>query len=107
MDLRSGGETDTTRSDWEREDLANHDPSARTPSRGEEEDKNSNESDLGIDGGDVVGDSSVGVLGAGVGVGVVETDGNTNDGNEELAAQHTKGTDNQNGATTESLNGPE
>lgn len=40
-------------------------------------------------------------------MGVVETDGNTNDGDEELANQHTKGTDNENWATTESLNSPE
>lgn len=38
---------------------------------------------------------------------MVEADGDTNDGNEELADEHTKSTNKKNGSTTESLNSPE
>jgi hypothetical protein len=38
---------------------------------------------------------------------VVEADGDTNDGNEELADKHTEGTDEEDASATESLNSPE
>lgn len=40
-------------------------------------------------------------------MGLVETNGNTNDADQELADEHTKSTENENGTTTESLDGIE
>ena len=45
-----GGESDTTRSDGEREDLANDDPGAGAPGGGEEEDEDGDEGNLSVDG---------------------------------------------------------
>lgn len=67
--------------------LTDHDPSTWTPGGGEEEDVDSDEGDLGIHSRDVVRN------GSGTNeVGLVETDGDTDDGNQELANEHTKGT---------------
>ena len=96
-----GGESDTTGTDWKREDLTDDDPGTWTPGGGEEEDEDGNEGDLSVDGGDVVGN---GVTGS-IEVGVVETNGNTDDGNEELADQHTKGTPDEKRTTTDLLHG--
>ena len=38
---------------------------------------------------------------------MVETDGNTDDGDEELADQHTSGSNDEKRTTTESFNSPE
>lgn len=100
-------DTNTTRSDGEREDLANDDPGTGTPGGGEEEDEDGDESNLGVDSADVVGDLSVGLVSSGRGVGVVESDGDTDDGDEELADKHTSSTDEEDAAAAESLDGPE
>lgn len=102
-----GGQTDTTRSDGEREDLANDDPGTGTPGGGEEEDEDGDEGDLSVDGRDVVGDAGIRISLGGGGVGVVEADGDTNDGDEELADEHTQGTEDENLASAESLDSPE
>lgn len=103
----SSRETNATRSDGEREDLANDDPGTGTPGGGKEEDEDGNEGDLGVDSADVVGSDLVRVVVGGSGVGVVETDSDTDDGNEELADKHTEGTDDEDAAATEALDGPE
>lgn len=105
--VRGGGQTDTTRSDGEREDLADDDPGTRAPGGGEPEDEDGDEGDLGVDGADVVGDDAVRVASGGRGVGVVEADSDTNDGDDELADKHTESTDEEDASATESLNGPE
>lgn len=101
----SSGQSNTTRSDRQREDLTNDNPGTGTPGGGEEEDEDGDESNLSVDGGNVVGN----VLGrvAGIGVGLVETNGNTNDGDQELTDKHTKSTENEDSTATKSLNGPE
>ena len=101
-----GGETDTTRTDWQWEDLTNENPGARSPSAGEEEDEDGDEGNLGVDGGDVVGNSGS-IWASADGVGLVEADGNTDDGDEELADQHTEGTPDKEWTTAELLNGVE
>lgn len=100
-----GGQGDTTGTDGQGEDLANQDPGAGAPGGSEKEDEDGDEGDLSVHGRDVVGNGRVGVRG--VWVGVVETDRNTNDSDEELADKHTKGTDNEDEATAEPLDGPE
>lgn len=102
-----GRESDTTRTDWEREDLTNDDPGTRTPGGGEEEDEDGDEGNLGVDGRDVVGEGASWVGGGRGRVGVVETDSDTDNGDEELADQHTQGTPDEQRATTELLNGVE
>lgn len=74
-----------------------------TPSRGEEEDVDRDEGDLGVDGGNVVRDG----VARSVHVSVVEADGVTDDGNKELADEHAEGTPDEQGATTEALDSPE
>lgn len=98
-----GGETDTAGSDGEREDLANDNPGTGAPSGGEEEDVDGDKGDLGIDGRDVVGNA----VSSGVEMGLVETNRHTDDTDEELANEHTKGTPDQKWATTKLLNGVE
>ena len=98
-----GGKGNTTGADREREDLANDDPGTRAPGAGKEEDEDGDEGDLGVDGRDVDGTS----LTSGVEEGLVETDGDTNDGNEELADQHAKSTPDEQRTTTPLLNGVE
>jgi hypothetical protein len=97
-----GGETDTTGTDRDGEDFTDDDPCTWTPSGGEEEDEDTDEGDLGVDSGDVVGDRST-VLD----VSMVEADGVTNDTDEELADKHAQSTPKEEGATTEPLDGPE
>lgn len=99
----SSGESNTTGADRQREDLANDNPSTRAPGGGEEEDEDGNEGDLGIDSRDVVGNG----VSDGIGVGLVEADGDTDDGNEELADEHTKGTPHEERATADLLNSVE
>lgn len=100
-------QTNTARSDGDGEDLADDDPGTRTPGGSEPEDEDGNESNLGVDSADVVGDHAVGVISSGRRVGVVEADSDTDDGDDELANKHTKGTNEEDGSTTESLNSPE
>jgi hypothetical protein len=104
-----GGQSNTTRADGQREDLADDDPGSRTPGRGEEEDEDGNEGDLGVDGGDVVGDGGSGGVGGGDvdQVSLVETNSDTNNGDEELADQHAQGAPDEKRSTTDPLNGVE
>jgi hypothetical protein len=98
-----GGESNTTGTDGKREDLANKNPSTRTPGGGEEEDEDGDEGNLSVDGRDVVG------LGSAVSEGgrVVESLGDTNDGGQELANQHAESTVQQKCAATELLHSVE
>lgn len=98
-----GGESDTTGADGEREDFTNEHPSTRTPCRGEEEDKDGNEGDLGVDGWDTVSDRGT----VGVEVGVVETLGNTDDGDKVLADKHAESTPDEKWPSSKPFNGPE
>ena len=98
-----GGESNTTGADGEREDLADDDPGTGTPGAGEEEDEDGDEGNLGVDGGDVNSAS----LAISVDKGLVEADGDTDDGNKELADQHAKGTPDEERTTSELLNGVE
>ena len=97
------GDGNTTRADRKREDLANDDPGTRAPRAGKEEDEDGDEGDLGVDGG-VVHCASIA---SGVDEGLVEADGDTDDGNEELTDQHAKGTPDEQRTTTPLLNGVE
>ena len=97
------GEGNTTRTDGKREDLTDEDPGTRTPGGSEEEDEDGDEGDLGVDGGDVVGAGGT-IWESG---GVVETLSNTDDGNQELADQHTEGTEEEECAATELLHSVE
>lgn len=81
-----GGETDTASTDGQREDLADDDPRAGTPGGGEEENVDADE-------GDHSGDGGVALVG-----------GDTNDGDEELADNHTAGTVDHDRSATELLN---
>ena len=114
----------TTRADRQREHLANDDPSTGTPSACKEEDEDGDEGDLGVDGRDVVG-TSYSLTSDNDAVGVVESNGDTDDGNKELeivrmcmrarerryfaylADEHTECSPNQKWATTKLLNGVE
>jgi hypothetical protein len=78
--VRSGRETDTTGTDGQWEDFTDENPSARTPCSGEEEDEDGDEGNLSVDSRDVVGNLYI----VGICVGVVESDGDTNNGHEEL-----------------------
>jgi len=91
------GETDTTSSDREREDLADDNPSSRTPGRGKEEDEDSDEGNLRVDCGNVVGNGST----RSVKMSFVEADGDTNDSNKELTNQHAESTIEKDGSSTE------
>lgn len=51
----SSRNTNTSSSDWQRENFTNDNPGTRTPSRGEEEDEDGDERNLGVDSGNVVG----------------------------------------------------
>ena len=53
--LEGSGKTNTSGSDRKRENLANKDPGTGTPGRGEEEYEDSDERNLCVDGGNVVG----------------------------------------------------
>merc|ERR1712137_617170 len=98
-----GGEGNTTRADGEREDLTDEDPGTRTPCGGEEEDEDGDERNLGVDGRDVVGTGGA----VGEGGGVVESLSDTDDGNQELADQHTESTEEEECTATELLHSVE
>ena len=85
----SGGETDATGSDGNREDLADDDPGTRTPGGREEEDVDADEGDQST--------SCAGIIGEG---GADCTD-------DELADNHTECTPDEESAAAESLDGPE
>lgn len=61
------------------------------------------ESDLSIDGRDVLSDSITGSIDEGL----VESDSNTDDGNDELANEHTKSTINEKRSSSNAFHGPE
>lgn len=85
-----GGETDTAGSDGQGEDLTDENPGTGTPGGGEEGDVDADEGDHGGDGGGVV---------------LLETAGSdTDDGDDEFTDQHTQGTPDEDGTTTEALN---
>lgn len=84
-----GGEGNAAGSDRQREDFTDDDPSAGAPGAGKEEDVDANESDHCTDG-----------------LGVVAI-GNTNNGDNELAHNHTQGTPEEQRTTTVSLDGVE
>jgi hypothetical protein len=103
-----GGEGNTTRSDGKREDLTDQNPGTRAPGGSEEEDEDGNEGDLGVDSRDVVGAGKIVTSsGVGDGVGVVETNGNTDNSDNKLADQHAEGTPDEERTTTELLNSVE
>lgn len=91
--IGSGGQGNTTRADRQRKDLANHDPSARSPCGSKEGDVEADECNHGRD-------SRVVVLG-------FLARGDPNDGHDELHDNHTGGTDDEELASTESLDGVE
>jgi hypothetical protein len=99
----SSRETNTSGADGEGENLADDNPGTRTPGRGEEEDEDGDEGNLGVDGRDVVGNG----VASSIEVGLVETDSDTNDGDEELADQHAESSVDEQRAATEALNRPE
>jgi hypothetical protein len=88
--IGGGGETDTTGTDGEREDLADDDPGSGAPGGSEEEDVQADEGNHGADSGVVV----LGFL----------SGGNTDDTDDELHDDHTSGAIKKDGAATESLN---
>lgn len=90
--VRGSGETDTTRADGEREDLADDDPGARSPGGSEDGDVQADERNHGAD--------SVGV---GVGGVSVLASGGTNDPDDELHDDHTSGTEDEDGTTSNLL----
>lgn len=98
-----GRESDTTGTDREREDFTDENPGTRSPGRGEEEDEDGNEGDLSVNSSDVVGNS----VSSSINGSLVESDGNTDDGNEELTDEHTESTVDEERATTETFNGVE
>jgi len=81
----SGGKSNTTRSDWEREDFTDDNPGTWSPSCSEEEDVNADE-------GDHCRDGWLGRV------------GDTDNGDDELANKHTKSTPDHDGTTTVLLN---
>ena len=82
-------EGDTAGADWKRKNLSDDNPRTWTPSGSEEEDVDADECDHGADG---------------FGVSPINRADN---GNDELADDHSQSTPDKKGATTESLNGPE
>jgi len=95
----SGGERDTTGSNGERIDFSNKHPRAWSPSGSKEEDVDCNECDLSVDGRNVIGTSAT----VGQRVRVVETDGVTDDANEELADQHAESAPQEKGSSSDPL----
>jgi hypothetical protein len=103
-----GGKGDTSGSDGQGEDLSDQDPSTGTPSAGKEEDEDGDKGDLGVDGRDVLGDHDGVTVGVDTGLDeLVETDGDSDDGDEELADHHGTGTDDQELSSTKLLDGVE
>jgi hypothetical protein len=84
-----GGEGDTLSTDGKREDLADDDPSGRAPSGGEEKDVDAHEDHQNVTSG-----------------GGARRSG-TDNGDDELADQHTNSTIDEKRSATETLNGPE
>ena len=84
-----GRETDTAGADGDGEDLADDDPRAGAPGRGEEEDVDADEGNEGTGGALVVGESG--------------SDGS----DDELADNHSEGTPDEERAAAEALDGPE
>lgn len=99
----SSGESDTSRSDWQREDLSNDDPGTWSPSRCKEEDVNGDEGNLCIDSRVVVGVARS----VRADVSVVESNSDTNNSNDEFADEHTESTVDQNRSSSETLYHPE
>lgn len=97
------GQSNTTGTDRKREDFTNKNPSTRTPGSGKEEDIDGNESDLSVDGRDVVGDSVT----SSIEMGLVEANSDTNDTDNEFTDGHTSGTPDEHSTTTETLDQPE
>lgn len=96
------GKGDTTGTDGKREDFTNKNPGTGTPGGGKEEDVDGNESNLGVDSGDVVGDGdTINIVGA------VKTNSDTDDSDNEFTDSHTDGTPEKHGATTEAFDKPE
>lgn len=98
-----GGQSDTTGTDRKGEDFSDKDPSTWSPGGSKEEDEDGDECDLSVDCGDVDCDGLTGS----VGCELVETNGDTDDGDEELADEHAESTKDQERTTTEPLDGPE
>lgn len=96
-------ESNTAGTDRNREDLANENPGTRTPGRGEEEDVDGDQGNLSVDSRDVVGKSAT----AAIRVGLVETDGDTDNGDDELTDEHTESTEDEKRTTTVLLNSVE
>ena len=96
------GEGNAARTNWQREDLTDDNPSSGTPGAGEEEDEDGNESDLGVDSGQVVGDCVLANE-----MCMIEADCVSDDGHQELANQHAQGTPDEQWATAELLDGVE
>lgn len=68
-----------------------------------QDDVEANECNLGIDGRNVVSDA----LSGSIEVGLVESDGDTDDSDNEFADEHTKSAIDEERATTDALHGPE
>ena len=100
-----GGESDSTGSDGEGEDFADKNPGPGTPGGGKEKDEDCDEGNLSVDRGDVVCQRLCRIRR--IRVGVVEANGNADDGNEKLADKHTEGTPDKKKASTELLDGVE
>ena len=88
-----GRDTNTTRADGEREDLADNNPSAWTPGRSEDGDVQADEGDHGLGG-----------IGVGRVVDSVLTGGSTNGTDDKLHNDHTCSTKDQKPATSYLLN---
>ena len=103
-----GRQSDTSGSDGQGEDLSDQDPSTGTPGRGEEEDENGDKGDLSVDGRGVLGDKdgSTGSVDTVLNE-LVESDGDSDDGDEELTDHHTTGTDDQELSSTKLLDSVE
>lgn len=90
-----GGHADTAGADRQGEHLTDDDPRGRAPGGGEGRDVEADERDLGLDGAGVAaGDRRVG-------------GGRTDDGDNELADNHRRATDEQDAAAPEALDDPE
>lgn len=84
----SGRKTDTPRSNGDREGFANNDPSARSPSRCEEKDVETDESNLPLDDLAVIWPDS------------------SHDGHDEFTNEHTECSIDEEGSATKSFDGP-
>lgn len=87
-----GGQTDTSRADGKGENFANHNPRSRTPGCGKDGDVQANE-----------GDHGAGRIRIGWVIGRVFASSGTNGTDDELHDDHTGGTPDENGTTTDLL----